>query len=1509
MEKVYISVCEDFSRRRRVRRGYRVLENRKSFNFSLAILGLLALFGANPMPFYNGAAFADPATTPLVDTSISITSLSNVATISLTPGLNFTASEDIASASHTVSTNNFTGYRLSLVATDDEQTLVGDDDVIYSLTAPAVENTLISTNAAAMNKWGIKPSRYVDTANNAVVNNFEYGNSAMILPAPTTEGILLDNTTTANSNPNNYMIKVGAMVNYDKSRGNYSRTVNLTAVANPTYYTVNYHKNTADTVTNMPASQIGSTTDAKIVLSNKIPVREDFEFKGWCDGTVDNAGACSGTVYQPSDDFDLDATTNNTTTLYAMWETSTTRMQNLAASECTATPSIVKDTRDGKTYTIQRLEDDNCWMLDNLALGGASSLELTPLDTNISANFTLPASTTENFTNGTTGYTTPLINTDTAIETATHYGNGSGKVGGYYNFCAASAGTYCGSSSAGSGDATADICPAGWRLPTGGTNGEWQTMCKVSNGGACSDTNTSMDMSNANSFQQKLSLPISGGFQNGANNIGEAGYFWSSTNANTERMYVARIESVTVQAFNTDPRYRGFSVRCVLDEDIPEMQNISRTELSSKLPNNGDTMRVKDTRDNNIYKVTNINGDFWMTQNLRFTGTNLTSEDSNVKSSKTLTYAQLDSNQCDTTNGYNNNCIKDSGSNTTGVWYNFAAATAGTITGSNDATGAVEDICPAGWKLPTGAANNPTSDFYRMFNSTSVDWTESNEYLNAFNATAGGYYYNKEILKSDHGYWWGATAYDGAARYFLGYQSADNKFYGDYYYSTRDIGLYVRCMLKDDIPEMQNASYADVTSELQNTGDTMDMIDTRDNNVYQITNINGTIWMTQNLRFTGTNLTPADSNVEANTTLSHSDLSNGNSYTQAELHDGGDIYGAWYNYAAATAGTITGNSNTDNATQDICPAGWRLPSSEEFSNITNNATEFNAITGGVYKNGSLINNQFTTWWSSDVSDATHRYYLDNNGTALNVYGDATRDLGYHVRCVLTKNLPKMQKLSYGKTRNLIPNNGDTTIMVDERDDNEYQVTNINGNIWMTQNLRFKGTNLTPANSNVANNKTMTYYGLSNNDPGFSSHCDVSNGTSNACIKDSGSEEIGVHYNYYAATAGTVSGTSNSTIATEDICPAGWKLPTGPSTTNAADFGLLANTTYTGWVKNTELDMFNGVAGGDYYNGSLVDPTYGYWWSASAANASERYYLEYKNDGKFLIDGISQSRHWGYSIRCVKIKEATLQGFTSEDAKNMAIDEIRTLKDERDGQDYVVAKLADGRVWMLDNLSLDLDETSLEDLKGNTNASDESLEYLKNGGGSAPYAISGVVTKIPDGSWASESIFDSPYQVTHGKDYVGLNSSDALGSKHVGIHYNVCAASAGSYCYPSGVVTGDITEDICPAGWRLPIGSESNNELKNLSDSYSSIYTFANKLSLPYTGTVSSGKIYGAPSGMPNSWNANDTNTPLTTLITSTRHATNSEGMAGVNRNTTSSKMNTAAFVARQNGYSVRCIAK
>ncbi|MBQ6410124.1 hypothetical protein IJI18_02625 [Candidatus Saccharibacteria bacterium] len=145
------------------------------------------------------------------------------------------------------------------------------------------------------------------------------------------------------------------------------------------------------------------------------------------------------------------------------------------------------------------------------------------------------------------------------------FGPGGYKIGAYYNYCAASLGSYCygdGTSyGTSSGNATeADICPAGWKLPTGGTDEDFQNLYnKIEN-----ITTTPANATNLLSFQTMLSTPISGRYQtDSAGNQGKTGYFWSSTYWSALSMHRVGLRGTSVSAVSQDNRHNGYSIRCI----------------------------------------------------------------------------------------------------------------------------------------------------------------------------------------------------------------------------------------------------------------------------------------------------------------------------------------------------------------------------------------------------------------------------------------------------------------------------------------------------------------------------------------------------------------------------------------------------------------------------------------------------------------------------------------------------------------------------------------------------------------------------------------------------------------------------------------------------------------------------------------------------------------------------------------------------------------------------------
>ena len=176
----------------------------------------------------------------------------------------------------------------------------------------------------------------------------------------------------------------------------------------------------------------------------------------------------------------------------------------------------------------------------------------------------------------------------------------------------------------------------------------------------------------------------------------------------------------------------------------------------------------------------------------------------------------------------------------------------------------------------------------------------------------------------------------------------------------------------------------------------------------------------------------------------------------------------------------------------------------------------------------------------------------------------------------------------------------------------------------------------------------------------------------------------------------------------------------------------------------------------------------------------------------------------------------MQDINDNVINSMVTDTQYRLMDNRDNKLYYIAKMQDGRVWMLDNLRLDLtNSTVINNLSStNTNATDTQLNYLKNSGGATndQYAVGGL-----SGSNVTSG-FNQYYTPQVNNTYKNniAPDVDGLGSGKIGVYYNYCATSASSYCYNSngGVdkqdTYRDIEGDICPAGWRLPSGNSRNN---------------------------------------------------------------------------------------------------
>jgi len=323
-----------------------------------------------------------------------------------------------------------------------------------------------------------------------------------------------------------------------------------------------YFGNGADggTMSNQSASSNASTV---LIASNFS--RTGYGFAGWV--TSENA-----TPYGPNATITTPDLTDAGLKLYAKWIESEGDLQtwNQCSTLAVGSVTALTDTRDNNVYTVAKLQDNNCWMIENLRLD-PSAVTITNQNTNSPANgFAAAAEASAPAkslctSDGTDCEDKLQYNLNNMNRSLTQSYNGTGNAsawysyGAYYNWFTATAGN--GTYSTTSGDVTGDICPAGWRLPTGNTNGEYNAFNTAINNGA---TNNDVKWRNyPNNF-------LYSGEYNGSSR--KNGYsqarIWTATANSAAQAYRIGLGSGTVtakdRAYN---KWDAFTVRCIYNNN------------------------------------------------------------------------------------------------------------------------------------------------------------------------------------------------------------------------------------------------------------------------------------------------------------------------------------------------------------------------------------------------------------------------------------------------------------------------------------------------------------------------------------------------------------------------------------------------------------------------------------------------------------------------------------------------------------------------------------------------------------------------------------------------------------------------------------------------------------------------------------------------------------------------------------------------------------------------------
>ncbi|MBQ9180637.1 hypothetical protein IJ135_00885 [Candidatus Saccharibacteria bacterium] len=683
---------------------------------------LVILLSGTFMTFYMNETKTAATTGTATQSTISLSLSSNNITLNLLqPGTYDTNNLEFgifgsASTTASVSTTNYTGYTLSIAATNNNgsgnannysklidssnsDTTKNYFSSIESATSESVFSN--SSNTSYNGKWGYKPSYYNSSAN----SNY--------LPAPSTTGVTIEQTNTPHTTAKDYTITLGARANINQSAGSYSNTFNIVATANPVTYSITYADNSGDSsVANLPSVQASSLNaqsklnTSTISLSSTIPTRTGYTFNKWCLGVVSNNGTtCStdssdptnrpGTLYSSGADFGIDQITDNSNiTLYATW----------TINKYTCTKRYRLQNADGTfptSYTADSTEQVN--------FGATCEYKKTITDYKSSASATNSTEVSASGTMTTNGITLSLdFYRDTYVLTINRNATFINSISG--------AGTY-----------------------------RWGQSVSIS-----------------------ATLASNSDFTTWSQTAGTTSSFGNVSSASTT--FAMPKSAATI--------YANGAAKKIYIQDYTKSTCQSEASSSNKT--------VYDKRDDKSYTVRYINGNCWMTSDLKFTGTSINPETTNINTTKTISYGDLTSGESNTearihigTNSYTDGET---------VWYNYAAASAMTIATDSVSTQAdtAYDLCPKNWHLPN--INNGSGVFCGITN-----------YSSSFKPHYGGGYFggansNSGVWPSSrYGFWWSSTynVNNGA--------NANNLIYNNEVLSCEDNslrsrGFFVRCV-------------------------------------------------------------------------------------------------------------------------------------------------------------------------------------------------------------------------------------------------------------------------------------------------------------------------------------------------------------------------------------------------------------------------------------------------------------------------------------------------------------------------------------------------------------------------------------------------------------------------------------------------------------------------------------------------------------------------------------------
>ena len=687
--------------------------------------------------------------------------------------------------------------------------------------------------------------------------------------------------------------------------------------------------------------------------------------------------------------------------------------------------------------------------------------------------------------------------------------------------------------------------------------------------------------------------------------------------------------------------------------------------------NVGDVTALTDTRDGNTYAVAKYaDGKCWMMENLRLdlsdTDVTISAQNTNKPTSDFMTAANAHPASSDSfctggnagcvdrvlhnTNNINRNkpaspTTNDSNSSwySYGVYYNYYTATAGNGGFSLTTKGAQVngDICPMGWRLPTGSArSNDLGMLDVAYGGTGVKQETGSEGALAserWRAYPLNQIYSgeqKESSSYNRGNSAGmnsASNYTATSVYNLWVRAAGVSMTGNNTSKLR--GQTVRCLARDTIDIVGNVHY-------ESNGGAGTMADQTDVN-FATAVASSNQYSRTNYRFAGWNTNANGSGVA---------VSEGgaldNAVTQLHLVDGDTLtlYAIWQPiYRVVYAGNGANEGSMANIIHEDEPGSFNLVASDYSKagyGFAGWSTDANAGT-------KLLNHEPVTVYGPNQ--------VVRLSSALTSEADANNQITLYAVWLPADTTDTMQ--SFSSTRCATMNTGEYLALRDERDDDVYAVSKLaDGHCWMTENLRLTPSAVAFSTTNT-NSPTADFITEAASSQDSNTLCKTDN---SACIdqvlfnandinrgssmtpspSDNGTiyswYSYGVMYGWYTATAGKGNYEKGSGSVTGDICPAGWRLPTGGG---SGEYVGLTNAVggANNMEKNNNLLAFpnNFIYSGDYnYNTSGGRGTYGRYWSATPNGKAKAFRLGVAMSNSVTPDG-SWNKWDAFAVRCIK----------------------------------------------------------------------------------------------------------------------------------------------------------------------------------------------------------------------------------------------------------------------------------